>query len=337
MAVLRSLALLRVLHTRTTRSAHCAFQWRVVVQMTNLRDGISKGSAAACYTDLRVCFTCVQRLFGPPRHPFQLCFLFFVSFPKFYGSLPKAATTCYYTFLPNIADHKGDATPPHNTAYHIFAQHQLQKFLQGFPPNNKFQLVHEFISCKRKLLNTTVASFCRRTAHKTAEISTVYRFADHGSRPQITANDSQPSRKLARNNTFSIHTVTSVDDPTRETTRKSPPDHLGKCMKPPLAQCATKNYLGRAFPTHAQQGTGTIKQEDHHEHEGKGQRHRIGIYCLLLFSFGGPPPRDDDHSYQDTNDRAAMRFASDTIVNRPWQGRQLFQAAYRGHVRRLNP
>ena len=33
----------------------------------------------------------------------------------------------------------------------------------------------------------------------------------------------------------------------------------------------------------------------------------------------------------------SIRLASDTIVNRPWQGRQLFQAAYRGHIRRLNP
>ena len=37
------------------------------------------------------------------------------------------------------------------------------------------------------------------------------------------------------------------------------------------------------------------------------------------------------------DDLAQQRFVSDAIVNRPWQGRQLFQAAYRGHVRRLNP
>ena len=87
----------------------------------------------------------------------------------------------------------------------------------------------------------------------------------------------------------------------------------------------------------AQRGTSTIKQEDHHEHEGKGQRHRIGICGQLLFSSGGPPLWDDDGGHQDKDDRAAIRFASDTIVNRPWQGRQLFQATSRGHVRRLNP
>ena len=80
-----------------------------------------------------------------------------------------------------------------------------------------------------------------------------------------------------------------------------------------------------------------IKEEDHHEHEGKGQRNRIGICWRLLFRSGGPPPRDDDHSHQDTNDHATMRFAFDTVVNRPWQGRQLFQAASQGHIRRLNP
>ena len=100
-----------------------------------------------------------------------------------------------------------------------------------------------------------------------------------------------------------------------------------------LNAVCNKNYLGRAFPMRAQQGTGTIKQEDRHEHEGKGQRHRIGICRQLLLKSGDPPPRDDDRSHQDANDLAAMRFGSDTIINRPWQGRQLFQAATRGHVR----
>ena len=98
-----------------------------------------------------------------------------------------------------------------------------------------------------------------------------------------------------------------------------------------------KNHLGEAFPTRAQQGTGDIKQEDHNERKGKGQRHRKGSRWRLWFRIGDPPLRDDDRSHHDENDRATIRLASDTIVNRPWQGRQLFQAAYRGHVRRLNP
>ena len=100
MAVLRPLALLQVPHTRTARSARFAFQQRAVPQMTNLCDGISYGPAAACYTDLQVCFACTQRLFGPPRHPFQLCFLFFVSLPKFYGSLPKPRQRVITRFCP---------------------------------------------------------------------------------------------------------------------------------------------------------------------------------------------------------------------------------------------
>ena len=80
-----------------------------------------------------------------------------------------------------------------------------------------------------------------------------------------------------------------------------------------------------------------IQQEDHHEHEGGGQRHRIGIRWRLLFRLGDPPLWGDGRRRQEESDRATTRFASDTIVNRPWQGRQLFQAATRGHVRRLNP
>ena len=65
--------------------------------------------------------------------------------------------------------------------------------------------------------------------------------------------------------------------------------------------------------------------------------HRIGIRWRLRFRLGDPPLWDDDRSHQDENDRATIRLASDTIINRPWQGRQLFQAAYQGHVRQLNP
>ena len=145
------------------------------------------------------------------------------------------------------------------------------------------------------------------------------------------------SQKLAPNSMSSSHTGTNFDEPAYKTTRTSFPDHLGKCKKPPLAQCATKkNHLGEAFPMRAQQGTGEIKQEDHHEFKGKGQRHRKGNRWRLRFRLGDPPPRDDGHSHHDENDRAKIRLASDTIVNRPWKGRQLFQAAYRGHVRRLN-
>ena len=145
-------------------------------------------------------------------------------------------------------------------------QHSLQypctaptaKIFAGVSPSNKFQQVHKFIHGKRKLLNTTVASFCRHTAHKnrnTAKFGT-RQFTVRGHSTQHTTLDSQ---KLVPNNMSSSHTVTNFDKLAYETTRASFPDHLGKCKKPPLAQCATKNYLGRAFPAHAQQGTGTIK------------------------------------------------------------------------------
>ena len=81
MAVLHPLALLQVPHTRTARSARFAFQRRAVVRMTNLCDGISYGSAAACYTGLQVCFACTQRLFGPLVTTFD-CVLFSSVFAK---------------------------------------------------------------------------------------------------------------------------------------------------------------------------------------------------------------------------------------------------------------
>ena len=99
MAVLRPLALLRIPHTRTARSARFAFQRLAVVRMTNLCDGISKSSAAASYTDLRVCFACVQRLSGPLVTPFD--YVFFPSFsPKLYSLLPKSQQRVITRFCP---------------------------------------------------------------------------------------------------------------------------------------------------------------------------------------------------------------------------------------------
>ena len=228
----------------------------------------------------------------------------------------------------------------HNTADHIVAQHQLQKFLQGFPPTTSFNKPMSSDPTKENFRTHQPLRFCRFAAHqnrrdpnRSQSQFTIRGLSTQQRAPNLTR--AGPKQHIQRPQSRKRR-----HKPAHETTRKSFQITLGKSpweVQETTTQCATKNYLVRAFPTRAQQGTGTIKQEDHHEHEGKGQRHRIGIYCLLLFSFGGPPPRDDDHSHQDTNDRAAMRFASDTIVNRPWQGRQLFQAAYRGHVRRLNP
>ena len=89
MAVLPPLTSLLVFLTRTARSVCCAFQRRVVVWMTNLRDRISKRSAAACYTDLPSWFRLRSATCRHPRHPFWLRLLFFGFLPKFYGSLPK--------------------------------------------------------------------------------------------------------------------------------------------------------------------------------------------------------------------------------------------------------
>ena len=125
-----------------------------------------------------------------PSAPFSAASSFLRFLPKFYGSLPKPRQRVITRFCPTLRT--VEATQRFHTTLLTTFLHSTncKNFCRG-SPNNKFQLVHEFRSCKRKLLNTTVASFCRRTAHKTAEISTVHRFADHSLRPQITASDSQ--------------------------------------------------------------------------------------------------------------------------------------------------
>ena len=74
MADLRLLTLLRVPYARTARSTCFTFQWRAVVRMTNPCGGISKGFAAACYTDLRACSACVRQRFGSLGTPFGCVF-----------------------------------------------------------------------------------------------------------------------------------------------------------------------------------------------------------------------------------------------------------------------
>ena len=113
------------------------------------------------------------------------------------------------------------------------------KIFAGIPPNNRFQQVHKFRSCKRKLLNMTVASFHRHTAHKnrkTAKFGTRQSTVRGHNTQQTTLN----SRTLVPNNMSSSHTVTNVDEPAYKTTRKSFPDHLGKCKKPPLRSVQQK-------------------------------------------------------------------------------------------------
>ena len=293
--------------------------------------GSVKGFAAACYTNLRVCFVCVQQLSGSLVTPFDC--IFFPSFlPRLYSSLPKSRQRVITRFCPTSPT--VEATQRFRPA--PFTTLTDKNFCRGFPQQTSFNKSKSSDPARK---NSQHNSRFVLSTHSSQKPQKFQQLTVRSAWFEAAAHSKQlpTSRKLAPNNTFSSHGITNVDEPAHETTRKSFPDHLDKCKKLLETQCATKNYMGRAFPTCAQQGISTIKQEDRHEHEGKGQRHRIGIHWQLLFRSGGPPLRDDDCSHQDANDRATIRFVSDTIVNRPWQGRQLFQAASQGHVRRLNP
>ena len=78
----------------------------------------------------------------------------------------------------------------------------------------------------------------------------------------------------------------------------------------------------------AQQGTDATKQEDPREHKGERERDREGSYWRLRFYLEDPPLRDDGRGHNDKNDRTKQRLASNTVANRPWQGRQLFQVVF---------
>ena len=133
MAVLRPRALLRVPHTRMARSARFAFQRRMVGRMTNLRDGISKVSAAACYTDLPSWFRLRSATCRHPQHPFRLHLLFFGFFAKIYGSLPKPQQRVITRFCPTSPT--VEATQhPHTTLLITFLHStNCKNFCRGSP------------------------------------------------------------------------------------------------------------------------------------------------------------------------------------------------------------
>ena len=177
-----------------------------------------------------------------------------------------------------------------------------QKFCRD-SPNNTFQLVHTRLPCKRKLRNAKIASFCRCTTRKTCKTSKFHtpQFAVRGRDTQRTTLNAQ---KLAPNNRFRSCIVSNLDKPAYETTHTSFLNHLDKCKKPFSPQYATRNHLSEAPPMRTQQGTSEIKQEDHHEHKSKEQRHRRGNHWRLRLKLGNPPPQDDGHGHHDNNDCA---------------------------------
>ena len=144
---------------------------------------------------------------------------------------------CYYTFLLDIADRKGDATLPtqHRSPYPCTSP--TAKIFAWVPPNSKFQQFHKFRSCKRKLLNTIVTSFCRRATHRNCSNPHRSQSAVHSSRSQHTAMDPQP-------HTSCLQTTCPVTTELRKLSTQAsipndsqkfpdhPSDHLGGCKTP---------------------------------------------------------------------------------------------------------
>ena len=190
MAVLRPLALLWVPHTRTTRLVCCAFQWRVVVQMTNLRDGISKGSTAACYTDLRACFACVRQRFGSLGTLFG-CVFFFGFCQNLTVRFLKPQQRVITRFCPTSLTIEATQRS-HTTLLTTFLHSTNCKNFAGVPPNNKFQHAHKFRYCKRKLSNTPAAPFLSICSSPKPLKPQQITIAVHYPRSQHTAMGAQP-------------------------------------------------------------------------------------------------------------------------------------------------
>ena len=193
MAVLRLLTLLRASHVRMAQPTRFTSQRSAVVRMINLRDRISKRfcRSYSCYTDLQACFVCVRSNFLAPVVPPSTAFSFLRFHPNLYCPPPKSQLLLIERFYPTPPTVEVTRCFPHGTVYSILAQHQRPKFFAGIPPNNRFQHVHKFRSCKRKLLNTTVATFCRHTAHqncKTAKFGTRQSTVRGHSTQQTTLN-----------------------------------------------------------------------------------------------------------------------------------------------------
>ena len=101
MAVLRLLPLLRVPHMHEWLDRRVSFQWRTVVRMTNLCDGISKR-----FRRRRVTPTCklvslaFKQISSPLVHPFRLRFLSFVFSQNFTVRFLKPQQRVITRFCP---------------------------------------------------------------------------------------------------------------------------------------------------------------------------------------------------------------------------------------------
>ena len=165
-----------------------------VVRMTNLRNGISKRfHSYSCYTALQTCFVRIHSKSRVPLFPLRRRFLSLI-FTK--NSIVRFSSRNYFILRVSAQHHRlyrrriASHTAPFTVSLHST---NCQKFLQGFPPTTSF---NKFISSyprKRKLLNTTVAPFCRRTAHKNRRTSKfcTHQFTVRGRGTQRTTLSSQ--------------------------------------------------------------------------------------------------------------------------------------------------
>ena len=131
--------------------------------------------------------------FRPPCYPFD--HVFFPSFlPKLYSSLPKSRQRVITRFCPTSPT--VEATQRSHTTLLTTFLHSTncKNFCRGPPPQQQVSTTYEFRSCKRKLLNTLAAPFCRFAAHQKSQKPQQITIAVHNPRSQHTAKGAQPHK-----------------------------------------------------------------------------------------------------------------------------------------------
>ena len=117
---------------------------------------------------------------------------------------------CYYTFLPNIADRRGDATLPHSPVHSILAQRFLTKFLQGFPPATSFNKFTRSDPARENFQHNSHSVLSIRNSQKPQKPQQITVRSSH-SEAAAHSKGLPTSRKFAPNNTSSGHRVANVD------------------------------------------------------------------------------------------------------------------------------
>ena len=172
-----------------------------------------------------------QQISSSPVPPLT-AFSFLRFHPNLYSPLPKSQLLHTTRFCPTPPTVEATRCFPHNTARHILAQHQLPKFLQGFPPTTSFNKSISSDPARENFGTRQSLRFVDAQLTKTAELpsfahtSSQFEVAAHSKRLSTRRNSSQTTCPAVTQSQTSTNQRMKRLAQVFQTTSASARDHL---------------------------------------------------------------------------------------------------------------